>query len=318
MRFVVFGAGAVGGVVGGRLAQHGSDVILIARGRQLEAIRGQGLRIESAASVVRVDAPVVEHPSQIDWNQDDVVLLTMKTQDTAAAVRDLAAVAPPSTSIACVQNGLENERVALRAFARVYAVCVLCPTSYLTPGTVQAWSSPTTGVLDIGRYPSGADSTAKAIASALRAAGFASAVRDDIMRWKYRKLLSNLGNAVEAICGPAARAGRLGELAKREGLACLEAAGIACASEQEDAASRQPMRLHTIAGQRRGGGSTWQSLQRQTRSIETDYLNGEIVLLGRRLGIPTPVNELLQRVANQMARDGTPPGTMSEEELLVR
>ncbi|HUI25532.1 MAG TPA: 2-dehydropantoate 2-reductase N-terminal domain-containing protein [Candidatus Kryptonia bacterium] len=338
MRFVIYGAGAVGGVIGGRLAEHGGNVVLIARGAHLQAIRRDGLRIESPESTSRIDVPAVEHPAQIDWIGDDVVLLTMKTQDTAPAVRDLAAAAPLSTPIVCVQNGVENERTALRWFARVYAVCVLCPTSYLTPGVLQAWSSPTTGVLDIGRYPSGSDDLAETIATALRTASFSSVARADIMRWKYRKLLSNLGNAIEAICGPAARGGRIGEwaqrvgnaigvaaggrrlreLAQREGVACLDAAGITYASEEEDAISRKAMHLHAIAGRRREGGSTWQSLQRRTRSIETDYLNGEIVLLGRRHGIPTPVNELLQRVANEMARAGTPPGTMSEEELLER
>lgn len=56
MRFVIFGAGAVGGVVGGRLAQHGHDILLIARGRQIDAIRAHGLQIESAESVARVEA----------------------------------------------------------------------------------------------------------------------------------------------------------------------------------------------------------------------------------------------------------------------
>ncbi len=317
MRFVIFGAGAIGGVVGGRLAEHGHAVVLIARGAHSAAIRERGLRLESPDAVATIDVSVVDHPRQIDWTTDDVVLLAVKTQDTLAALGDLAAVAPAGVPVVCMQNGVESERLALRWFARVYGVCVMCPTTYLTPGVVQAWSSPTTGILDVGRCPAGVDDVAEAIASAFRASTFCSEVRHDIMRWKYGKLLMNLGNAVEAICGPAARSGPIGTLARREGGACLDAAGIDYVAEAEDTARRGDiLHLGSIAGQKRQGGSSWQSLQRQAHSIEADYLNGEVVRLGRLHAVATPVNELLQRLANQMARDGTPPGAMPPEEFL--
>jgi 2-dehydropantoate 2-reductase len=76
--------------------------------------------------------------------------------------------------------------------------------------------------------------------------------------------------------------------------------------------------MRPINGQRRGGGSSWQSLARGTGSIEADLLNGEIVLLGRLHGVVTPVNELLQVVANELAASGAPPGSMSEDELRAR
>jgi 2-dehydropantoate 2-reductase len=318
MRFVVIGAGAVGGVVGGHLAEHRHDVILVARGAHGEALRQRGLRIESPDAVVQLDIPVVQHPSEISWTADDVVLLTVKTQDAALALRDLRAVAPDDLPIVCMQNGVESERMALRCFARVYGVCVICPTSHFTPGVVQAWSAPTTGILDVGRYPAGVDDVARALAAALRGSTFSSAARPDIMRWKYTKLLANLGNAIEAICGPAARGGTtIGSLARAEGIACFKAAGIAYVSERKDAARRAVLNLRPIAGQARAGGSSWQSLQRRAGSIETDYLNGEVVLLGRLHGIATPANALLQRLANQMARDAVPPGTLAPEDLLA-
>src|SRR5262245_34043383 len=119
MRFIVFGAGAVGGVVGGRLAQHGHEVILIARRPQCEAIREHGLRIETSGGSSVIHVPTVEHPSEIRWNPDDIVLLTVKTQDAARALEDLAA-AEANVSVVCMQNGVENERIALRRFADVY------------------------------------------------------------------------------------------------------------------------------------------------------------------------------------------------------
>jgi 2-dehydropantoate 2-reductase len=138
------------------------------------------------------------------------------------------------------------------------------------------------------------------------------------MRWKYGKLLMNLGNAIEALCGLPARSGPVPALARQEGAACLRAAGIDFVSESEDKSRRGDLlRISTIAGQARQGGSSWQSLHRQTHHIETDYLNGEIVFLGRCHGIPTPVNAGLQRLANQLAASGRPPGSMSSEELLL-
>ncbi|HWW53667.1 MAG TPA: 2-dehydropantoate 2-reductase N-terminal domain-containing protein [Acidimicrobiales bacterium] len=317
MRFVVFGAGAIGGVIGGRLFEHGYEVVLIARGAHHDAIRDHGLRLESPDAVVTLPVPVASHPGDLDFRTDDVVLLTMKGQDTAAAVADLVATAPSATPLVCVQNGVENERVALRSFPNVYGVCVMCPTTHLSAGVVQANSSPTTGILDVGRWPAGADDTSREVAAALRGSTFSSEAIADVARWKYAKLLTNLGNAIEAVCGPPARQGPLNGLANAEGKACLAAAGIDVASEEEDAARRGDLlRVRPIDGQRRGGGSSWQSLTRGVGSIETDYLNGEIVLLGRLTGTPTPINTALQRLANHMARDRIRPGSVSEEDVL--
>jgi 2-dehydropantoate 2-reductase len=225
--------------------------------------------------------------------------------------------APPSTPVACLQNGVENERVALRFFSEVYAVCVMCPTTHLEPGAAQAHSSPLTGILDLGRYPEGVDEVSKAIAGAFEGATFSAISRPDILRWKHTKLLTNLGNAVEAVCGPDARQGRISAAARLEGEACLRKAGMDFASEAEDAERRgQLLTLRPIGGARRGGGSSWQSLTRRAGAIETDYLNGEIVLLGRLHGVETPVNGLLVKLANRLAQAGSPPGAVSESEFL--
>ena len=200
-----------------------------------------------------------------------------------------------------MQNGVENERRALRRFPNVYGVCVMCPATHLQPGAIRAHRAPIAGILDVGRYPDGIDSVAEALAAALVAAGFASEARPDIMRWKYAKLLLNLGNAVEAIAGPASRAGSAFRLAWQEGVAALTAAGIDFASPDEDAARRADVVPRPSPGEPRGG-SSWQSMMRQTGNVEADYLNGEIVLLGRLHDVPTPVNALLQRLANEHAR----------------
>jgi 2-dehydropantoate 2-reductase len=308
-RVVVYGAGAIGGVIGGRLAEHGHDVVLIARGAHGRALREQGLRLESPDGAVTLEIPCVEAPAELSLGPDDLVLLAMKTQDTDAALDELAdATTSSAPAIACAQNGVENERLALRRFPDVYGVCVMCPATHLEPGVVQASSSPVTGILDVGRYPSGHDTRATAIAELFDASTFVSVARDDIMRWKYSKLLMNLGNVVQAAFAPSESANDLSRRARHEGRACLEAAGIEVASAAEDRERRGDLlQLRQIAGHERAGGSTWQSLARGAPRLETDYLNGEIALLGRRLGMATPVNTALQQLGRRLVADGVGP-----------
>jgi 2-dehydropantoate 2-reductase len=317
-RFVVHGAGAIGGVIGARLHEHGHDVVLVARGPHLDAIRSRGLTIESPDRSATLAVPAVASPAEIDFTPDDVVLVAVKSQDTVAALDALRSATDHALPIVCLQNGVANERFALRRFADVYGVCVMCPAAHVEPGVVQASSSPIAGLLDIGRYPSGTDDTARAVAAAFSASTFESVPRDDVMRWKYTKLLMNLGNAVEALCAPSPAAGALAARLRAEGVACLEAAGIAFASEAEDRDRRaDKLSIRPIGGARRGGGSSWQSLARGAGSIESDYLNGEIVLVGRTHGVPTPANALVQRLANRAAREGRAPGSMPAADVLA-
>jgi 2-dehydropantoate 2-reductase len=323
MRFIVLGAGAVGGVVGGRLFEHGYDVVLVARGEHERAIAENGLTLASAMGVNNLHIPVTDRLEKVAWTGDEVVLLAVKSQDTEGALRQLQAAAPASTPVVCMQNGVANEAAALRRFSAVYGICVMCPATFLRPGVVVAESSPVTALLDIGRYPGAPvnagteDAVAQAVAAALNASTMESIVRPDIMRWKYTKLLRNLANAVDALCGPAGRSSEVVQMARKEAEACLVAGGIDYASQEEDD-ERRADKLHPseVVGYERGGSSTWQSLARGEGSTEVDYLNGEIVLLGRLNGIPTPVNELLQRLVNQIARAHSRPGTMTPEEFL--
>jgi 2-dehydropantoate 2-reductase len=224
--------------------------------------------------------------------------------------------APAGTPVVCMQNGVENERRVLRHFAQTYAMCVMCPASQTRPGVVQVHSSPASGLLDLGRYPSGLDDRAHAIADAIATTSFQSVARADIMRWKYRKLLMNLANAVEALCGPEGRFSPLAKAAQREGTEVLEAAGIDVATSVEDRERRADfLRIDRTASGEWQGGSSWQSLARGAGSIEAEFLNGEIVLLGNLHGVVTPVNALLERLAVQAAAEGAAPGGWTVEDL---
>ena len=316
MRYVVVGPGAVGGTIGGRLAQHGHDVAFVARGAHAEALQKDGLLLRDPDGEVRLPVPTVTSPPQVDWRADDVVVLAVKTQDTAGVLRSLVATAPSTVTIVCAQNGVENERMALRCFDRVVAMCVMLPATHLQPGVVDANSAPVSGILDVGRYPTGTGDVVEQIAADLGASTFSSQPQPAVMRFKYAKLLMNLGNAVEAACGRADGAAELSRRARSEGAAVMRAAGIDVASQEEDAARRgNLMSIRPVGGAPRGGGSSWQSLARGTGAIEADYLNGEIVLLGRIHGVATPVNAALQRVANELAASGGEPGSVSVAEV---
>ncbi|HWD53422.1 MAG TPA: 2-dehydropantoate 2-reductase N-terminal domain-containing protein [Acidimicrobiales bacterium] len=316
MRFVVYGAGAVGGVVGARLFEHGHQVVLIARGDHYRAIRDGGLRIQDPTGEKTLPIPVVDHPSRLQWTGEDIALVAVKSQHTSAILSELATVAPPELPIVCLHNGVANEAEALRRFANVYAVPVASPTAHLQPGVVQAYSSPITGILDIGRYHDGVDDVAVSVAAAFAISTFDSQAIPNVARWKWRKLITNLGNAIEAVFGPSARSGPIGQRAAAEGEACLAAAGIDVASPEEDRERRGDLlKLQRVDGQKREGGSSWQSLARRAPDIESDYLNGEVVLLGRLHRVPTPVNALLQRLANRLAAAGAQPGSITPDEF---
>ncbi len=101
---------------------------------------------------------------------------------------------------------------------------------------------------------------------------------------------------------------------RAEGEAALDAAGIPWTSEEEFRGDRGG--LAQTSRKDAGASSTWQSLARGAGSTEVDYLNGEIVLLGRLHGVATPANELVQRIVNQLTLAGAQPGALAPTELL--
>jgi 2-dehydropantoate 2-reductase len=328
-RYIVIGAGGVGGTIGGCLFQGGHDVVLVARGAHLDVLRAHGLKLATPMGTQTLRIPAVAGPAELELRGGDVLILSTKGQDTVSVlqqwawqpVRDAGAAAAGLLPVVCAQNGVANERIALRRFRHVYGMCVWLPATHLQPGVVQAHGIPRAGLLPVGRYPSGTDVFTERISAALAASRFLAPVSDDVMRWKYGKLLSNLANAIEALCGPAARHNddtrELRQRARSEGTAVLRAAGIGHASREEiDAARADQVQAGAVDGAEYSGGSSWQSLSRRTGTIEADFLNGEIALLGRMHGVPTPVNETLQRLANQAAQAGKPPGSTAAADIL--
>ena len=324
MRYIVYGAGGIGGGIGALLQLAGCEVVMIARGNHLAAMQDQGLLVRRPDAEHRVAVSAVAHPSEIEFREDDLVILTMKGQDTSNALDDLERCASPEIPIVCGQNGVANERTVARRFLNVYGMLVVMPATFLVPGEIALFGAPQPGLLDSGRFPNGVDPTVTQLCDDLSRAGFNSRPDPNVMRLKYGKLLDNLGNAVGALCGEQALRNVEGEVRgfmrrmRDEAIACYGAASIDYASRSEVAERRAAtFTAGDIPGVERGGSSTWQSFRRGRPAIETDWLNGEIVLLGLEHNVPTPANRALQLMAKRALQAGLRDGAVPIEEILA-
>ncbi|MFY0633479.1 MAG: ketopantoate reductase family protein [Vannielia sp.] len=315
MRIIVHGVGAIGGVVAAALSLSGQEVIGIARGGMLDAIRAKGLLLDSERGHEVARFPCVGHPNEIEFREDDAVLLCVKGQDTAGALADLRAAGLTRQPVFCCQNGVANEPLALRFFPNVHAVTVMMPASYLEPGEVAIHCQPSFGIFDLGRYPSGHDEADLAMAAALERANIPTLVRDDAMAPKYGKLLLNLGNITGALLPHGADCKPFDDPLREEGKAVLTAAGIGWTDVGDTERRRIHMKDREEAAQGRSGNSTVQSLARGTGSVETDYLNGEIVALARTCGVEAPLNERIQALSVELMAQGGQPESLTEEQL---
>lgn len=314
MRTIIYGAGAIGGGVGGHLARSGQDVILMSRTGHVKAINEQGLRLVTPGGTHIIHAPAVTSPEQISFKPDDVVFISVKAQNAAEALLQLSKVVR-DIPIFCFQNGVGNEEVAARYFKRVYGVVVRLSASHLADGEVTVYGDPP-GSLIIGCYPRGIDELAEAVAKGLRSAGFFVMLTPDIMPYKWGKLISNLFNAVGAITSATGKdVEGIIEAAQQEARGVLSQAGIRWVSMEQLAKewpeAAAPPRATLDRGAR---NSTWQSLARG-QTVETEYLNGEIVRLAKQSGTKAPINEQLLKISDEMATNHEPPGKYTPAQL---
>jgi 2-dehydropantoate 2-reductase len=335
MRYVIIGTGAIGGVLGARLAQHSLEhpPLLVARGENGAAIARDGLRLRTPDEDVTLRVEVAGGPAEVALRADDVLVFTVKTQQAQAALEQWVDALVLDDSGAAIgtagellpvlmaMNGIESERLALRLFSRVFAVCVWLPAVHLQPGEVILRIGPTSGTFIVGRYAGetdAADSELLAtIAADWEASTFAVHVVDDAMRWKYTKLVGNLANVLQALVVPGDDFAPLAERLRAEAQGMYRASGIKWADADEEAKWRGDVfHIRPVPGTpEQLGGSTWQSFARGSGSVETDYLNGEIVLIARSRGLRAPLNETVQRLAREAARSGSGTGTMTVAEL---
>ncbi len=310
-RYVIIGAGAVGASLAAQFELSGIKYALVGRGAQIASIIKQGLSYQrpSGTQQIRLNAFDVSEPPELAF--DDVLLLTVKTQDVVATladwswrqVRGAEDATAAQLPLVTFQNGLATEALALRTFANVYGASILTPARFTQTGAVAAAGNPQVGVVTIGRFPAGSDDTATEIVADLTRANYLAETSNDIRRWKSAKLLHNVRNALDLFAGEDGLRASIAEALVHEARQALEAAGYNLASPSERTIDISSWSIAENSGIEPGQQSTWQSFARGASS-EVDYLNGEIVLLGRLHNIATPYNEAIQSLAGRLAHQG--------------
>jgi 2-dehydropantoate 2-reductase len=331
VRYIIVGPGAIGGTIGGRLAQHGVPVVWVARGEHARVLAERGLTLRTPTGAVQVRAPVWTGPHDAGLSNDDVLVVATKTQHAAAALSAWSDAPVPGPAgprraggllpVVLATNGVHAEQIALRYFRRVWGMCVWAPAAHLVPGEVVSRFTPSSGVFHVGRYPAQlTDDTDRRLLAELRRDWQASLLTvplpDDVMAWKYRKLISNIANIVEGLVGTQIDE-ELVSAAVDEARVVLAAAGVAVVDDETEASARRggPQVAPVPGVQADLGGSTWQSLMRTADTVETDYLNGEIAALAAELGLDAPINTALAALAREAVEKHWKPGVFTSAEL---
>lgn len=311
-RYVIIGAGAIGASLAAQFELNGIPYALFGRGEQIRHIQAQGIDYVRPYGTKRIRMNAYSVIDELALGQDDILVMTTKTQDLEAACKAwawkpvggggkkrVAAELPVLT----LQNGMAAERIALRWFSQVYGASINTPARFTEVGQIVVGGHPEPGLVVVGRYPCGEGKHAAAIAADLCRAGYLAESHADIMRWKAAKLAGNVRNALDLFEGPKDRILAFDARLGQEVSTVLAALGIKPAGADERQHSIAHWGLAPNCGIVPGQQSTWQSIARGV-SNEVDYLNGEIVLLGRLHGVATPLNEAIQSTVGQLAQAG--------------
>ena len=198
MRFIVYGAGAIGSLFGAYLAKTSYEAVLIGRKEHAEEINRNGLKVIKSDGSFTISLPTVTSPAEIEYKTGDIVFLTTKSQDTEEARDVLAKYAPKGLPIFCFQNSVRNEEITRLRFSNVYGGVVFFSGTYLRAGEI---AHTIVGRVGLGLYPKGIDGTARRVYEVLKSAGFRAFLHENIMGVKWSKLVTNLRMAVNALTG---------------------------------------------------------------------------------------------------------------------
>ena len=295
MRIVVFGAGGVGGYFGGRLAQSGEDVIFIARGEHLRAIRESGLRVDS----VKGDF-VVHHAKATDdlarVGTADVALVGVKAWQVPEAAQAMRPIVGPDTCVVPLENGVEApiELAAVLGDGNVLGGLCQIGSFIAGPGHIRHTAiDPYVAFGELDNRPSErAERLRRAFA---RCPGVTVEIPPDIRAAMWRKFVFIAAiSGVGALCRVPVGAMRsvpqtrqLLEEAMREALAVASALGVAL---PEDTLEKTMAFIDNMQPEATA------SMQRDImagRPSELEAQNGAVVRLGREAGVPTPVHNFI-------------------------
>ena len=286
-RIVVIGAGAVGGCIAGLLTKAGRPVVVVARGDHGLAIKQEGLSVKFPNRTVHSSPECQSDITEVDWQDGDVAVIATKLNDYQQLLPELVKASGAKLPVVCASNGVQGELWAEQHFETVVSMLIWMPSVHLHPGDVRAYGEDCPGVLDVGPTKgSDADQVSLELSQWLTEAGFDSLHRPDIKNWKYAKWITNLGNAAQALVTDDWKS--VAKAAQAEGELILEAAGIERIATKELLNRAAKIKLKPIDGERRPGGSTWQSFKRG-KPLETEWLEGAMAKLANQFNVPAPV-----------------------------
>ncbi|MBQ04406.1 hypothetical protein CL673_06845 [Candidatus Bathyarchaeota archaeon] len=321
MRFIIYGAGAVGSIIGGHMYKANNDVLLIANTHHANIINKNGLELNTPDDKYILDIPAYNNISRIkSFKDDDVIFLTMKSQHVLRSLGQLRASAGRDIPVFCFQNGISTEPLAQRVFTNIYGGVISMAGIFLKPGIVYDSVNNGRCFVEVGAYPRGIDCIAKKVAESLKDSGFAGGLNKEVMMTKGAKCLQSLGHALLAITDGKGDQDSFQRSLRYEAKQVWSRVGIKWedldlfkyrAGKERGEIIRNKIFLEnsTIV-------SSWQSLVRETGNIEVWQINGDVVDLGKMLNIETPYNEIVCRVAHKMAINGEKPGKYSIQDLL--
>jgi 2-dehydropantoate 2-reductase len=295
MHVLVHGTGAVGGYFGALLAQGGHDVTFVARGANLAALRADGLRVlrgDPSRTIHVKPVRAVEHPSEA--SRADLVLVCVKSYDTAAAADALRPVVGPDTIVLSIQNGIENETILAERLGLPPLMIGLTRIGVeLTAPATVVYSG--RGEILFGE-PDGTESPrARRLAAALAAAEVPHQLRRDVLVVAWEKLAWNAGfNAVTTLTDATVR--EVLDLPATRDL-------VVRAMEEVDAVAVatgiqvRRRRTQTVLDDSLNGLPDFPTSmlqdRRRGRRLEHDAINGAVVRAASRAGVPVPVNRTL-------------------------
>lgn len=285
MKISVMGAGAVGCYYGGMLARAGHSVVLIGRPQHVEAIRRDGLLLDTQSFQAHVPIEASTEVSAVQGAQ--LVLFCVKSTDTESAAAQMGPHLAPDALVLTLQNGVDNaDRLQAVLPQQVAATVVYVATEMAGPGHVKHHGR---GELVIAPSPRSDEA-----AHLFIEAGVPTQISDNVAGALWAKLILNCAyNALSAISqlpyGRLVQGVGVGAVMRdvvRECLAVAEASGVTVPGDSWGAVERIAQTMPTQFS------STAQDLARGKRS-EIDHLNGYVLRKGEALGIATPANRVL-------------------------
>jgi len=286
------GAGAIGSLFGGLLAEGGNDVALIARESHVKAIKRDGLTIEGASGKHIVKVKAITKPAHLK-EAFDLILLTVKAYDTRQAVTEAQILVENKSVLLCLQNGLGMEEIASEIIGRDRVLRGVTTNGALLkePGLVMHTGK---GETIIGELNGKITEKTQNIAEAFSKAGLPTRVTNNIEGTVWTKILINTGiNPFGALTGM-----KNGELIKipelKELMAETVVEGINVARKINVKLEGDPVSLmiKTAEMTAQNKNSMLQDIEKGKRT-EIDFINGAISNLGKRRGVKTPLNNLL-------------------------